>query len=98
MSRFEDIRQWARDRNLIDGSDRFRQMVKLVEEQGELAAGIAKSNEPLVADSIGDMVVVLTILAEQSGVTIENCIEDAWSEIKDRRGRMVNGVFIKEGD
>lgn len=98
MSRFEDIRQWARDRNLIDGSDRFRQMVKLVEEQGELAAGIAKGNEPLVADSIGDMAVVLTILAEQSGVTIESCIEGAWSEIKDRKGRMVDGVFIKEGD
>ena len=65
MPRFNEIRQWAHDRNLIEGSDRFRQMVKLVEEQGELAAGIAKGNEELVADSIGDMVVVLTILAER---------------------------------
>lgn len=95
---FNDIRQWARDRNLIDGSDRFRQMVKLVEEQGELAAGIAKGNTELVADSIGDMVVVLTILAEQSGLPIEGCIEQAYHEIKDRKGRMIDGVFVKSED
>lgn len=98
MNRFNDIRQWARDRNLIDGSDRFRQMVKLVEEQGELAAGIAKGNTELVADSIGDMVVVLTILAEQSGLSIEGCIEQAYHEIKDRKGRMIDGVFVKSED
>lgn len=98
MNRFNDIRQWAHDRNLIEGSDRFRQMVKLVEEQGELAAGIAKGNESLVIDSIGDMVVVLTILAEQSGVDIEWCIDCAWQEIKDRKGRMIDGVFVKSED
>lgn len=98
MGRFHDIRNWASDRNLIDGSDRFRQLTKLAEEMGELAAGIAKGKEPLVADSIGDMVVVLTILAAQSGVMIEECIEHAWDEIKDRKGRMVDGVFLKEAD
>lgn len=98
MNRFNDIRQWAHDRNLIEGSDRFRQMVKLVEEQGELAAGIAKGNTELVADSIGDMVVVLTILAEQSGLSIEGCIEQAYHEIKDRKGRMIDGVFVKSED
>lgn len=98
MNRFNDIRQWAHDRNLIEGSDRFRQMVKLVEEQGELAAGIAKGNTELVVDSIGDMVVVLTILAEQSGLSIEGCIEQAYHEIKDRKGRMIDGVFVKSED
>lgn len=98
MPRFNEIRQWAHDRNLIEGSDRFRQMVKLVEEQGELAAGIAKGNEALVIDSIGDMVVVLTIMAAQSGVNIEACIEAAYDEIKDRKGRMIDGVFVKESD
>ncbi|MGL4752417.1 MAG: MazG-like family protein [Aeromonadaceae bacterium] len=98
MNMFNDIRQWAHDRNLIEGSDRFRQMVKLVEEQGELAAGIAKGREDLVKDAIGDMVVVLTILAEQSDITIESCIRCAWKEIKDRKGRMIDGVFVKSDD
>lgn len=98
MTTLDKIRQWAHDRNLVEGSDRFRQMVKLVEEQGELAAGIAKGNEALVIDSIGDMVVVLTIIAAQSGVNIEACIDAAYDEIKDRKGRMVDGVFLKESD
>lgn len=44
------------------------------------------------------MVVVLTILAEQSGLRIENCIKLAYLEIKDRKGRMIDGVFVKESD
>ena len=98
MNRFEDIRTWAAQRNLIEGSDSFRQMTKLSEEVGELAHGIAKNRPAEIADGIGDAVVVLTILAAQNGMTIEDCIESAWAEIKDRKGRMVDGVFIKEGD
>ena len=49
-----------------------------------------------VIDAIGDMVVVLTILAEQRGVAIEDCMAAAWDEIKDRKGTLVNGIFIKE--
>lgn len=73
-------------------------MLKLVEEIGELAHGMAKGREDEIIDGIGDAVVVLTILASQHGLLIEDCIEDAWQEIKDRKGRMENGIFIKEGD
>ena len=62
MNRFKDIRAWAEARNLIEGSDSFRQMTKLVEEIGELAHGIAKNRTDEIADGIGDAVVVLTIL------------------------------------
>lgn len=96
MSRFEDIRQWAEDRNLIEGSTPEKQLVKLIEEAGELAGDLARGRS--VADDIGDMVVVLTILAAQKGLTIEDCIELAWDDIKDRKGRMIEGVFIKESD
>ena len=95
---FELIRNWANSRNLIDGSNSFRQMTKLIEEMGELAHGIAKGRPDEVMDGIGDMVVVLTIMAAQNGMDIEQCIAMAWDEIKDRRGRMVDGIFIKEAD
>jgi hypothetical protein len=39
--------------------------------------------------------VVLTILAAQKGFNIEECIAHAWSQIKDRKGRMVDGIFVK---
>lgn len=96
--RFDDIRNWAQQRNLIAGSDTKSQMLKLAEEMGELAAAIARGKDDEADDAIGDMVVVLTILAAQGDVLIEDCIEKAWQEIKDRKGRMVDGVFRKEGD
>ena len=95
---FEKIEAWAEARNLIQGSDSFRQLAKLTEEAGELAGGIAKQRPEVVADSIGDCVVVLTILAAQNGLNIADCIQAAYEEIKDRKGRMVDGVFVKEGD
>lgn len=92
------IREWAEARNLIEGSTPEKQFVKLVEEIGELGAGLARGNRPAMMDGIGDAVVVLTILAAQIGMDIEDCIAAAYHEIKDRKGRMVDGVFIKEGD
>jgi NTP pyrophosphatase (non-canonical NTP hydrolase) len=98
MNRFDDIRAWAHARKLIDGSTPDRQFLKLSEEVGELAAGLAKGNRLAVIDGIGDAIVVLTILASQVGVLVEDCIDAAWEEIKDRKGVMLNGVFIKDGD
>lgn len=98
MSHFINIRGWAHARNLVHGSTPEKQFVKLSEEIGELAAGLARSDHRKIVDSIGDAVVVLTILAEQMNINIEDCIEMAYEEIKDRKGKMVNGVFIKEQD
>lgn len=98
MSQFDNIRRWALARNLIEGSTPEKQFTKLIEEIGELATGLAKKRDDLVMDGIGDAVVVLTILAAQRGVNIEACIDMAWDEIKDRKGRMVDGVFVKEDD
>jgi len=95
---FINIRGWANARNLIHGSNPQAQFVKLIEEAGELASGIAKKNLGVTIDSIGDMVVVLTIIAEQHGVTIEECIDAAWADIKDRKGKMIDGVFVKDAD
>jgi NTP pyrophosphatase (non-canonical NTP hydrolase) len=91
------IEQWAIDRNLHT-ADPNKQMLKLVEEFGELGQGMAKGNGELIIDSIGDMYVVMTILSMQLGLNIEDCINIAYNEIKDRKGKMINGVFVKESD
>ena len=91
-----NIKQWAFDRNLIVGATPQAQMLKMTEEVGELAHAIARGDEALASDAIGDCVVVLTILASQLGLNINTCVEGAYNEIKDRKGKMVNGVFIKE--
>lgn len=88
---------WAKVRNL-DTADPNKQMLKLMEEMGELAEGMAKDNVELIIDAIGDVQVVLVILAEQLGLSVEDCWSIAYDEIKDRKGVMKNGVFVKSED
>jgi len=151
-----NVQQWSIDRGL-DKADSKKQMLKLYEEFGELASGLAKGNKEVVKDSIGDVIVVLIILAQQQGVRLisgfelshgrlskqdimlvasenvgtisnlvrrnlkceghimylitylhriakdegfkfEDCLSQAWNEIKDRKGKMVDGLFVKEED
>lgn len=40
----------------------------------------------------------LTVLVYRLGTNLEECLQSAYDEIKDRRGKMVNGVFVKESD
>ena len=151
-----NVQQWSIDRGL-DKADSKKQMLKLYEEFGELASGLAKGNKEVVKDSIGDVVVVLIILAQQKGVRLigdfelshgrlskqdimlvasedvgiisnlvrrnlkceghimylitylqriakdenlkfEDCLSQAWNEIKDRKGKLIDGVWVKEED
>ncbi|NND24157.1 MAG: hypothetical protein HKN86_05620 [Acidimicrobiia bacterium] len=97
-NRFELIREWARERGIYERGDSKTQYIKLMEEAGELAQALLKRDEPEIYDAIGDMVVVLTNLAELEGVKIEDCIDDAYEEISNRKGKMVNGTFVKDGN
>lgn len=93
-----NIKQWAIERNLHT-ADPKAQLVKLMEESGELAEAIGKGREKEeILDAIGDCVVVLTILGMQTGVDIVEAVEQAYEEIKDRQGMMIGGVFVKDGD
>ena len=91
-----NIVNWADDRNLIDGSDVKSQTLKLIQEVGELSDSVCKGKSPI--DDIGDCMVVLTIIAEQSGLSISQCLEHAYNDIKDRKGKMIDGVFVKKED
>ena len=91
------IEEWARERGL-DTADPAKQMLKLGEEYGELCQGLAKDRPEQVKDSIGDMYVVMTILSLQLGLDIEDCVMHSYGEIKDRKGKLVNGLYIKEAD
>lgn len=94
----ELIVDWANARGLILNSNPQAQFVKLIEEAGELANAIAKK-KPLeeVADALGDMYVVMNIIAAQYGLTMPVCANGAYETIKDRKGYMTpEGVFIKD--
>lgn len=148
----KNIEQWAEDRNLINGSTPQKQMLKLMEEFGELCGGIARNNPEMIKDAIGDCFVVLTILNKQiqneadlligyetegrsfdvffrwitknisdliedlNGYNIQSvvcdlksiashfnlnfqdCVQSAYDQIKDRKGEMRDGVWLKSED
>ena len=95
-SQFDLIREWALERGLYDKGDPKTQALKLVEEVGETCRAILKGDHEDVVDGIGDCVVVLTNLAELMDHPIEDCIDAAYYEIKNRTGKMVNGTFKKD--
>lgn len=91
------VEQWAKDKGL-NQADPKAQFLKVAEEFGEIASAMARSNDELFKDSIGDVIVTLIILSMQKGTNIQECLEMAYNEIKGRTGRMVDGVFVKSSD
>jgi NTP pyrophosphatase (non-canonical NTP hydrolase) len=82
---------------------------KMIEEAGETflavddyveAAGLGEMEKmeglfTEIKDGIGDTVVTLILLAELHGLTLEECLQHAYDEIKGRTGRLVDGTFVK---
>ena len=93
------VKQWHKDRKITINGNSLTQTVKLGEEYGELCSGIVRDNKEVIADSIADMVVVLVAIAELEDLQLEQCFQDTWDEIKDRKGFLNEaGNFIREGD
>ncbi len=94
--RFDLIRFWAQDKGIYAKGNSTTQYVKLMEEAGELAKALLNNDKAEIVDAIGDITVVLTNLAELEGVKIEDCIDTAYNVIARRKGKMINGTFVKE--
>lgn len=88
------VGKWAEDRNLIEGSKPKDQFHKLIQEAAELSESLCKGKD--ATDDIGDILVVLIILAKQLGLDVVNCLDHAYNDIKDRKGKMIDGIFVKE--
>lgn len=94
----EKVVDWSYSRNIIHGSSCKDQYLKAVSELGEGADAILKNNKEEIKDAIGDVLVCLINVSEQCNLTLEECLSAAYDSIKDRRGIMYNGVFIKDTD
>jgi len=92
----EKVLEWANERNLLHNENALKQYSKLQEESNELLLSILDKDPYAQIDAIGDCAVVLIILAEQLGHDFDICLEMAYDEIKDRKGKTISGNFIKE--
>ncbi len=89
----EQVQQWSIDKDLHKGNS-DRQALKFYEEAGEVAAALSRGQ----MDALKDTVVTLIILAQQHDMTLQECLQFAYDEIKGRKGKTINGTFIKESD
>ena len=93
----ELIKKWAIERDLQSGNPQA-QMLELLKELIKLGNNITKFGEGQILESIGDIYVGSVVLCMQLGLDINDCIKAAYEEIKDRKGKMVEGIFVKEKD
>ena len=90
------VAQWHHDRNLIEGATDKDQVLKLLQEMGELSDNVCKGND--IRDDLGDMLVVMINIMKRNNISMEECLQVAYDDIKDRKGKMIDGIFVKEGD
>lgn len=103
MTTFERLQQnvqnWAHERGIFTHSTATMQLLKAVSEMGELADAHAKDRKADQVDAVGDVLVCLICYCYLRNIDPVECLESAWIEIKDRRGRMMpGGVFVKESN
>ena len=91
------VERWVKNRE-IDKAHPRMQLIKLAEEFGEIAEGLAKNDKQLVADGVGYVYVTLVALCTALDLEINECVYHAYKEIEDLKGETVDGVFIKEED
>lgn len=96
------INHWADERNLKQADPKI-QWMRVTEEVGEIRDVLLKPTkftEPQAAlkDAIGDTLVTIIVLAHQLDLDVTECLGIAYEEIKNRKGKMVNGTFVKEED
>lgn len=98
----DKINEWADSRGLKQADSKI-QWMRITEEVGEIRDVLLKPTkftEPQAAlkDAIGDTLVTIIVLAHQLDLDVTECLSIAYEEIKNRKGKMVNGTFVKEED
>ena len=100
MSRFNELQeavvQWAHEKGIMAKGTPIKQSIKTLEETKELLSAIADKDKEETIDAIGDVAVTIIIQAAMQGYNLEYCLESAYNVIKDRRGTMIDGTFVKE--
>lgn len=86
--------EWHEDRNLIEGATDKDQVLKLIQEVGELSDSVCCQMD--IKDDIGDCLVILINIAARNKTNLQECLEVAYNDIKDRKGRMIDGIFVKD--
>ncbi len=95
------IRIWGYEKNIIDPSDSgqlLKQYNKFLEEAKELEVEIKAGARNKIIDELGDVIVTCEMQAANIGTTLQHCAETAYKKISKRKGKTIDGTFVKEAD
>lgn len=98
------VEEWAKDKDLLHSENSEKQFMKFIEEVFEFKFEmdlLEMSNGVNLIDTkleMGDIFVTLIILCNQLGIDPVECLEMAYKKISKRKGKTVNGLFVKEED
>lgn len=90
------VEQWAEEKGILSKATPLTQAMKTLEEVNELLGAIMDDNPEEIKDAIGDIMVTLIIQCKMQGMDLQDCLESAYNVIKNRTGKMVGGVFVKD--
>ncbi len=90
------VLEWANNKGIMDNSTPLDQFGKTSEEVDELYEALMTNDALETKDAIGDIVVTLIIQAKMQNLTINECLQHAYKIISKRKGKMVDGVFVKD--
>ena len=102
----EKVLCWANDKDLLHSENAPKQFMKFIEEVFEFKTEFdfvcyLDVNEHTFHGmelEMGDIFVTLIILCEQIGIDPVECLSMAYDKISKRKGKTINGQFIKEED
>ena len=87
---------WAEQKGIFEKGNPRAQCDKTLEEVVELHEAIEKNDRDEIIDALGDILVTIIIQAEMQGLKLEECLQSAYNVISKRKGKMINGQFVKE--
>ena len=91
----ENVKTWAEEKNLLKKENSKAQMLKVLEEVGETAGALLKNKNKEIIDGLGDSFVTLIILCYQLDLEPKQCLQSAWDEIKNRKGKTVMLLLLE---
>ena len=87
---------WAEDKGIFDKGTPMAQALKTLEETTELCTAVNADNKEEIKDALGDVMVTILIQAHMQNMSLEECLESAYNIISKRKGKMIDGQFVKE--
>lgn len=94
--RNKDILQFFEEKGLYAKTDEFKQFDKLEEETAELYEALRHESKESILSEAGDVYICLLNTLHCLGLTMEDAVNAATDKVVNRKGEVVEGLFVKE--